>query len=94
VSRKPKQERGKDEEEGPSFEKALERLEEIAERLEGGDLPLEEAIALAEEGQRLVQTCAKQLTEAEGRIQKLVEQAGTAALEPLEMEEEEAEESA
>jgi exodeoxyribonuclease VII small subunit len=75
----------------PTFEQALARLEEIASGLEGGDLPLEQAIAMAEEGQRLVQLCEKHLTEAAGRIQQLVERAGMVSLEPLDGEEAEAE---
>ncbi len=66
-----------------SFEEALARLEEIAGRLEGGDLPLEEAISLAEEGLRLSQFCEKQLTEAEGKIVQLVERMGVVGFEPL-----------
>lgn len=66
-----------------SFEEALARLEEIAGRLEGGDLPLEEAIRLAEEGLRLSQFCEKQLTEAEGKIVQLVERMGVVGFEPL-----------
>jgi exodeoxyribonuclease VII small subunit len=75
-----------------SFEKALARLEEIAARLETGELPLEQAIALAEEGQRLIQLCEKQLTEAAGKIQQLVERAGLVSLEPLETDEDEPDE--
>jgi exodeoxyribonuclease VII small subunit len=71
---------------GPSFEQALARLEEIAHQLEGGDLPLEEAIALAEEGIKLSQLCEQQLTAAEGKIQQLVERMGRVELAPLETE--------
>jgi exodeoxyribonuclease VII small subunit len=53
------------------FEKALERLEEIAERLETGDLELEVALALFEEGVGLARRCAEQLREAERRIEVL-----------------------
>lgn len=67
----------------PTFEEALARLEEIAQRLESGDLPLEEAIALAEEGCKLAQLCEQQLTAAEGKIQQLVERMGVVATEPL-----------
>jgi exodeoxyribonuclease VII small subunit len=74
---------------GPTFEQALRRLEEIAGELESGDLPLEKAIALAEEGLKLSQFCEKQLVEAEGKIEQLVERMGAAGLEPLETEREE-----
>lgn len=67
----------------PSFEKALSRLEEIAGKLEVGDIALEDAIALAEEGMKLSQYCEKQLTEAEGKIQQLVERMGATGLEPM-----------
>jgi exodeoxyribonuclease VII small subunit len=68
----------------PSFEDALGRLEEIVARLETGDIALEEAIALAEEGRKLSQACEKQLTKAEGKIEQLVERMGAAGTEPLE----------
>lgn|GEM_PF-447147 len=67
----------------PSFEVALERLEEIAGQLESGDLTLEQSIKLAEEGFKLSQLCEKELREAEGKIEKLVERMGTPELEPL-----------
>ena len=70
----------------PTFEEALNRLEEIAEELEQGDLPLEQAIALAEEGLKLSQICEKQLTEAEGKIEQLVERMGAVTTEPLDAE--------
>jgi len=57
------------------FEQALVRLEEIARKLESGDLPLEEAIALAEEGMDLSRLCEERLTAAEAKIQQLVEPA-------------------
>jgi len=53
------------------FERALERLEEIAERLEAGDLELEAALAAFEEGVGLARRCAEQLREAERRIEVL-----------------------
>ena len=70
-----------------TFEEALARLEEIAHQLESGDLPLEKAIALAEEGLKLSHLCEEQLTTAEGKIQQLVERMGRSALEPLQPEE-------
>ena len=54
-----------------SFEKALERLEEIAQRLEAGELELEAALAAFEEGVGLSRRCAEQLREAERRIEVL-----------------------
>jgi exodeoxyribonuclease VII small subunit len=78
----------------PAFEQALARLEEIAACLESGELALEEAIALAEEGLKLSQLCERQLTEAEGKIQQLVERMGVVGLEPLRADSEEADEEA
>ena len=83
---KPRRQRKKREESSVSFEDALARLEEIAEQLEGGELSLEKAIALAEEGLKLSQLCEKQLTEAEGKIEQLVERMGAVGVEPMEME--------
>jgi exodeoxyribonuclease VII small subunit len=57
-----------------SFEKAVERLEEIAERLEAGDLELEAALAAFEEGVGLARRCAEQLRDAERRIEVLTQE--------------------
>jgi exodeoxyribonuclease VII small subunit len=54
------------------FEEALQQLEAIVDKLETGDMDLEESIALYEEGINLSVYCQKQLTQAEGRIQRLV----------------------
>lgn len=67
----------------PTFEAALDRLEQIAEELESGELSLKDAISLAEEGLKLSQFCEKQLTEAEGKVHKLVERMGGVGVEPL-----------
>ncbi len=56
----------------PTFEAALRRLEEIVQKLEKGELPLEESLALYEEGIRLSRVCHAKLEEAEGRIELLV----------------------
>jgi exodeoxyribonuclease VII small subunit len=59
----------------PSFEAALKQLEEIVQRLERGELPLEESLKLYEEGIRLSRLCHAKLEEAEGRIEQLVKDA-------------------
>ena len=56
-----------------SFEQAMKRLEELVESLESGNLELEEALKLFEEGIALSRYCQKLLQEAEGRIQRLIE---------------------
>ena len=55
-----------------SFEQAMARLEEIVRRLEQGDVPLEEALGLFEEGSRLVKKCSAQLDKAEQKVSKLL----------------------
>ena len=69
------------------FEQQLGRLEEIVERMEQGDLPLEEAMGLFEEGVKLGQACQKRLDEAERRITMLIEKAsGEIVEEPFDPE--------
>lgn len=58
------------------FEQRLTQLEAIVERLEQGELPLDESVRLFEEGMRLSESCKKELNDAEGRIQVLIERAG------------------
>ena len=53
------------------FENALSELEERVRRLEGGDLPLDEALTLYEQGVELARTCHEQLEEAEKRVAAL-----------------------
>ena len=55
-----------------NFEQALTRLEEIVDRMERGDLSLEESLALFEEGIGLSRQCIQRLDAAEQQIQKLV----------------------
>jgi len=53
-----------------SFEEALGRLEALVEGLEGGDLPLAEALAKFEEGMTLKALCARKLQEAEAKVEE------------------------
>ena len=55
-----------------SFEDALSRLEGIVSRLESGQAPLEESIALYEEGARLKTLCEERLKAAQLRVEKIV----------------------
>jgi exodeoxyribonuclease VII small subunit len=59
-----------------SFEDALERLEALVERLETGELSLEEALAAFEEGVRLSRRLGEQIGSAERRIEVLVREGG------------------
>ena len=60
---------------GPSFEEALQQLEQIVQKLEKGELPLEESLKLYEEGIRLSRLCHGKLEEAEGKIEMLMKDA-------------------
>ncbi len=55
-----------------SFEDALKRLEDIVNRLESGDISLDESLKIFEEGVRLSRFCSKKLDEAEKRVQILL----------------------
>ncbi len=59
-------------ENAPSFEQAVQRLGEIVERLETGDLPLEESLALFEQGVRLSRDAQARLDAAEKRVEQLL----------------------
>ena len=59
----------------PSFEQALQQLEQIVQKLEKGELPLEDSLKLYEDGIRLSRLCHGKLEEAEGRIEVLLKDA-------------------
>ena len=70
------------------FEKAMERLEKIVEDLEGGNIPLEEALKKYEEGVKLSRVCQKRLSQAEKKIEILTRALdGSLQKEPFEFEE-------
>ena len=52
-----------------NFEQAMQRLEEIVEQMESGELPLEDLIVRYEEGMKLVKVCQERLASAEQRIE-------------------------
>ena len=54
-----------------AFEAAFTQLEEIVGKLEAGDLPLDDALALFEQGQKLAAYCSAKLDEAELKVQEL-----------------------
>ena len=54
-----------------NFSKKVERLEEILKTMERTAMPLEETLALYEEGQKLAAECREFLTEAEGKVSRL-----------------------
>ena len=70
----------------PKFEECLERLEKIVDELERGDLPLEKALGLFEEGIKLSNSCRQELEAAEGKVEILLKQNGKLQAEPFEAE--------
>jgi exodeoxyribonuclease VII small subunit len=54
------------------FEKKLGRLEEIVQKMEKGDLALEDSLKLFEEGVKLSRECHGRLNEAEAKVKKLM----------------------
>ena len=60
----------------PRFEDHLQRLEKIVDELEKGNVPLEQALKLFEEGMQLSTSCRKELEEAEGKVEVLLKQNG------------------
>ncbi len=79
-----------------NFEESLKRLEEITERLESGELSLDESLKFFEEGVKLSRFCEQKLTETEQKV-KILESTDTedfdSALEEVECTEEPAEHS-
>jgi exodeoxyribonuclease VII small subunit len=74
--------------ESGTFEASLETLEEIVDRLEEGDLPLEGALEAFETGVALARRCAAELEQTERRIEVLVEEGGQWLTRPFEEGEE------
>lgn len=66
-----------------SFDEALSGLERCVRRLDAGDLPLEEALKVFEEGVALVQECHEKLDVADRRITELVDGPGGPAERPF-----------
>ncbi len=75
-----------------SFETALGRLETLVDRLEQGDLELEESLSVFEQGVGLSKQCAGKLEAAERRIELLVREGGEWLAKPFEVADPEAEE--
>jgi exodeoxyribonuclease VII small subunit len=67
----------------PDFEKSLQELEQLVARLERGDLPLAESLALFEQGVALTRTCHGALAQAQQKVSVLLQQGGQAAPVPF-----------
>lgn len=67
----------------PDFEQALKELEAIVERMEQGDITLEESLRQFERGIALARTCQEALKAAEQRVQILTEENGRTETRPF-----------
>ena len=67
----------------PEFEQALEELERLVERLERGDLPLEEALRIFERGVALTRHCQASLKTAQQKVEILLRRSGQIEAEPF-----------
>jgi exodeoxyribonuclease VII small subunit len=71
------------------FEEAFKKLEAIVNKMEGGDLPLEESLKLFEEGMRLSKLCSQKLTEVQKKVELLIaSEEGGLKTQPFPLEEE------
>jgi len=72
-----------------NFEDALKGLESVVNRLEDGDIPLEESLKLFEEGVKLSRLCAEKLDKAEKKVEILMkDKEGRLKTQPFESKEE------
>ncbi len=69
-----------------SFEDALDRLEQLVRKLEGGELTLEDSLQTFEQGTALIRLCAERLEAAELRISELEQRRGGPVERPLDVE--------
>ena len=67
----------------PDFETALAELEALVEKMEQGDLSLDESLKQFERGVQLTRSCQKALEEAEQKVQILLDKDGKQTLEPF-----------
>lgn len=70
-----------------SFEDAMEQLEKIVDKLEEGDVPLEQAITYYQEGMQLSKICSNKLKQVQEKMVHIMNEQGE--LEPFEIQEEE-----
>jgi exodeoxyribonuclease VII small subunit len=71
----------------PDFETALSELEALVEKMERGDLSLDESLQQFERGIQLTRSCQQALKDAEQKVQVLLEKDGQITLEPFEDDE-------
>ena len=66
------------------FEQSLEKLEQLVERMEQGDLTLEDSLKTFEQGIKLTRECQQALARAEQKVKLLIEENGTTDFTSLE----------
>ena len=76
----------------PDFERSLAELEKLVQRLEGGELPLDEALKTFERGIELTRHCQTALKSAQQKVEILLKRSGQLEVQAFESEESEAEE--
>ncbi len=74
----------------PDFEEALAELEGLVERLESGDLPLDEALKTFERGVELTRHCQTSLKAAQQKVEILLKRGSSTTIEPFTVPEDEA----
>lgn len=74
----------------PDFEQALAELETLVERLESGDLPLDEALQTFERGVALTRQCQGALKAAQQKVEILLKRSADAGVEPFAISEDDA----
>lgn len=74
----------------PDFERALAELENLVERLESGDLPLDEALQTFERGVALTRQCQSALKSAQQKVEILLKRSAAAGVEPFAISEDDA----
>ncbi|MUV39682.1 Exodeoxyribonuclease VII [Lentibacillus sp. JNUCC-1] len=68
-----------------SFEEAMKKLEEIVQKLEEGDVPLEKAITYYQEGMALSKLCSDKLSNVQSKVTQITNQYGES--EPFDIQE-------
>lgn len=66
-----------------SFEKAMERLDQIVSEMDSGNMPLDQLVERFEEGQALIQFCTSRLNDVEKKIEQITKRGTEIATSPL-----------
>ncbi len=66
-----------------SFEQAIDKLEMVVQQLESGDVPIEKAIELFQQGMELAKVCGGKLDQIERKIEVLMEDGGSFSTKPF-----------